>query len=395
MGSVFISYRREDSEGQARALFQDLVAKLGRGAVFMDVDSIALGRDFREALQERLSTCDLMLVLIGRDWLSGKDSTGRRRLDNPADFVRQEIAAGLKRKIPITPLLLQGAQMPTAEQLPESIGELAYRSGFELSHKRWDSDVQELMKRLGLAAPADTPADGGAHSAAASSPPPRKSRFATWFATAALAIVALAIAGGGFLYRGKSGQDRNTEASKSEIAPPAKVTAANAAESAKGREYTHYFDAADVQLRIDSANSYKSSPFTVDKLDLDKDFRIEFKIKSTRNGGSTRYGIAWNYSPDDFLLFTVHSTGGGYFSIGPGRSRTHAPFSRFADGPTSISAEGGFDTLQMTRSGSVLVFAINGKDMWRTTDLRLSSRQFAFWVADFSEASIQSYTLHQ
>jgi TIR domain len=74
VGSVFISYRREDTQGQARALFQDLVARLGRGAVFMDVDSIALGRDFREVLQERLASCDLMLVLIGPDWLAGKDA---------------------------------------------------------------------------------------------------------------------------------------------------------------------------------------------------------------------------------------------------------------------------------------------------------------------------------
>ena len=150
MGSVFISYRREDSEGQARALFQDLVARLGRDSVFMDVDSIGLGRDFRAVLQERLATCDVMLALIGRDWVDGKDKSGRRRLDIPGDFVRLEIAAALKRNIPVTPLLLHGAQMPTAEQLPEDLSDLAYRNGFELSHNRWESDVQELIKRLGL-----------------------------------------------------------------------------------------------------------------------------------------------------------------------------------------------------------------------------------------------------
>lgn len=391
MGSVFISYRREDSAGQARALFQDLVGRLGRGAVFMDVDSIALGRDFREVLQERLATCDLMLVLMGRDWLSGKDSSGRPRLDNPADFVRLEIAAALKRKIPITPLLLQGAQMPTAEQLPENISELAYRNGFELSHNRWDSDVQELMKRLGLAARADTPAAGAADSTPAVAQAPKKSRLAI----AALAMAALAVAGGGLLYRVKGIQDRNAEASKPEIAAATKAAAAPAADRAKVPERTHDFDAADSQLRISSVGSYRSSPFTIEKLDLENDFRIEFRIKSTRSGGSTRYGIAWNYSPDDFLLFTLHSTSGGYFSIGPGRSRTRPPFSRLAEGPASINAESGFDTLQMTKSGSALVFAINGNDVWRTTDLRLNSRQFAFWVADLSEASIRSYMLRQ
>src|SRR5215213_1969208 len=155
---VFISYRREDTQGQARALFQDLVAKLGRDGVFMDVDSIALGKDFREVLQERLASCGQMLVLIGPDWLEGKDKSGRRRIDSPTDFVSLEIAGALKRNIPITPVLLQGAQMPGAEQLPAALAALAYRNGFELSHNRWDSDVNELIRRLGLVGPDGAPA---------------------------------------------------------------------------------------------------------------------------------------------------------------------------------------------------------------------------------------------
>jgi hypothetical protein len=163
-----------------------------------------------------------------------------------------------------------------------------------------------------------------------------------------------------------------------------------------GQENTHNFSSSDFQLKISNPGSYIPSPFRVDDLDLSKDFSINFQIRSTRNGGSTRYGIAWNYSPDDFQLFTLHSTNGaGYYSIGPGRSRSYAPFSRFSEGNTSINAEHDFDTLQMTKSGSALVFAINGREVWRTTNHRLSSNQFAFWVADFSEASIKSYTVRQ
>ncbi len=386
MGSVFISYRREDSEGQARALFQDLASRLGKGGVFMDVDSIALGRDFREVLQERLATCDLMLVLIGRDWLAGKDGSGRRRLDDPADFVRLEIAAALKRKIPITPLLLRGAQMPAAEQLPENISDLAYRTGFELSHNRWESDVQELVRRLGLAARAGTPSDGGADSPA----PVPQSRKTMWFAIAGLTVVAMAIVWGGFLYRGM-GQDKVAEANKPEIAPSTKPAAAPAANRANLAQRRVFFG-AESKLEIASAGSYKTSPFVIEKLDLDQDFRIEFHVASTRIGGSTRYGIAWNYTPEDFMLFTLHSTDGGYFSIGPGRSRSQTPFSRRAQGPVTINANGS-DTLEMTRNGVTLVFAIDGKEVWRTTDFRLSSTQFAFWVADFSQASLRSYTL--
>jgi len=189
VGSVFISYRREDSEGQARALFQDLVARLGRDSVFMDVDSIGLGRDFRQVLQERLATCDVMLALIGRDWLDGKDTSGRRRLDNPGDFVRMEIAAALKRNIPVTPLLLHGAHMPTVEQLPEDLSELAYRNGFELSHNRWESDVQELVKRLGLVTRNDTPSGTKTDSAAPTRQPAKKS----WVAITGALLVAIAV----------------------------------------------------------------------------------------------------------------------------------------------------------------------------------------------------------
>ena len=149
MAGVFISYRRDDSAGQARALYKDLSEMLGKNAVFMDVDSIALGRDFREVLQEHLASCDSMLVLIGPRWLTADSPVGQR-LSLPDDYVRQEIAAALKRKIPVTPVLIQGARVPAQAELPEDLKDLAYRNGFELSHTRWDSDVRELVQRLGF-----------------------------------------------------------------------------------------------------------------------------------------------------------------------------------------------------------------------------------------------------
>jgi len=157
MSAVFISYRREDTAGEARALFDDLVARLGEKSVFMDVDSIALGRDFRSVLQETTASCDLMLVMIGRDWADAKDEGGRVRLENPVDYVRLEIEAALKRDIAVTPVLVQGAHMPTPEDLPAEIRDLAYRNGFELSHNRWESDVGEMVRRSNLGGPAGCP----------------------------------------------------------------------------------------------------------------------------------------------------------------------------------------------------------------------------------------------
>jgi formylglycine-generating enzyme required for sulfatase activity len=150
MSTVFISYRRENTAGEARALFNDLAARLGENSVFMDVDSIALGRDFRSVLQETTAACDLMLVLIGRNWANVTDEGGRTRLENPADYVRLEIEAALKRDIVVTPVLVQGAHMPAPEDLPAEIRNLAYRNGFELSHNRWESDVQEMVRRFQL-----------------------------------------------------------------------------------------------------------------------------------------------------------------------------------------------------------------------------------------------------
>jgi formylglycine-generating enzyme required for sulfatase activity len=118
--------------------------------VFMDVDSIALGRDFRQALHERLESCGAMLALIGPNWLEIKDGAGKRRLEDHDDYVRQEVATALIRNIPVTPVLLQGATMPAPDRLPDDLKDLAFRNGFELSHTRWHSDVTEMAHRLGL-----------------------------------------------------------------------------------------------------------------------------------------------------------------------------------------------------------------------------------------------------
>jgi hypothetical protein len=99
MSSLFVSYRRGDSEGQARALVTELKNLLGSKSVFIDVDSIEIGRDFRKAPDRALDSCDVMLVLIGKDWLDAKDASGNRRLDDPTDYVRLEIAGGLKREV--------------------------------------------------------------------------------------------------------------------------------------------------------------------------------------------------------------------------------------------------------------------------------------------------------
>lgn len=148
MRGIFISYRREDTEGQAGRLFDDLSAHFGRDAVFMDVAGIKKGLDFRRVIDEHVASCGVLLVIIGKRWLSVTDSKGKRRLDDPNDFVRLETAAALSRDIPVVPVLVHGADMPKEPDLPAPLKELAFRNGTELTHARWDSDVKLLIEDL-------------------------------------------------------------------------------------------------------------------------------------------------------------------------------------------------------------------------------------------------------
>jgi hypothetical protein len=276
MGSVFINYRRGETAGEARALFNELAATLGKDSVFMDVDNIALGRDFRQVLQERLASCDLMLALIGKDWVDDKSPTGQRRLDNPSDFVRLEIEAALKRNIPVTPVLVQGAQMPSAEQLPESIKDFAYRNGFELSHNRWESDVQEMLKRLGLNKQQDlgairetkpparrTPTENSfaeARDSDAATPAAQQPTRRPWFAIVGGSVLAIAVASGGLLYYRTVAEDNakieqarlESERSKAEI--EARVAAEKAeADRARAEAKAAKAKAAAIQAERDQA----------------------------------------------------------------------------------------------------------------------------------------------
>lgn len=148
MRSIFINYRRDDSQGEAGRLFDDLTLRFSRESVFMDVTAIEPGRDFRKAIDQSVAACSVLLALIGQDWLESKHSPRNRRLDDPNDFVRMELASALRRDIPVIPVLVRGAKVPQAEQLPDDLQELAYRNAVELTHARWKSDVQVLIQAL-------------------------------------------------------------------------------------------------------------------------------------------------------------------------------------------------------------------------------------------------------
>ena len=152
--NVFLSYRRDDSHYTTDRIYDWLVRARGRHDVFKDVDSIPLGRNFHQAIRDAVGRCDVLLAVIGPGWLTAAKAPGMRRIDDPDDFVRMEIEAAIERDIPIVPLLVNNATMPTAEDLPPSLRPLAYRNGMPV---RPDPDFRHDMERLIAALPKMTP----------------------------------------------------------------------------------------------------------------------------------------------------------------------------------------------------------------------------------------------
>ncbi|MGB4271858.1 MAG: TIR domain-containing protein, partial [Propionicimonas sp.] len=133
IGRIFISYRRQETAWPARQLYEVLVARFGAASVFKDVDDIEPGDDFVDRITDAVAACDVLLALIGPQWLTMTDDKGRRRLDNPEDFVRLEVKAALSRNVRVVPILVDGARMPPAEELPDDLAAITRRQAVEIN----------------------------------------------------------------------------------------------------------------------------------------------------------------------------------------------------------------------------------------------------------------------
>lgn len=148
---IFINYRRSNSFGNAGRLRDRLAQTFGQRNVFMDVDSIPAGVDFVADLNSQVAACNVFLVVIGPNWLKATDESGARRLDEPGDIVTTEIATALARdthKVSVIPVLVDDARMPSAEQLPASIGPLAQRNAVEVRNAQFGQDVETLALKV-------------------------------------------------------------------------------------------------------------------------------------------------------------------------------------------------------------------------------------------------------
>ncbi len=145
---VFISYRRQDSSASAHWLAESLQLAYGASSVFIDTDTIRLGQNWTTCIEQALCSATVLMVLIGPNWLHLTDDHGRRRIDNPNDWVRNEIAFALDSDIQIIPILLSGVKLPVKEALPEDIAEILNFQAFELREGSWSRDKLVLFDAL-------------------------------------------------------------------------------------------------------------------------------------------------------------------------------------------------------------------------------------------------------
>src|SRR4051812_32883655 len=256
MRAIFISYGRDETEGYAGRLFQDLCERFGKDSVFMDVAGIEPGRDFRRVVERQVASCGVLLALIGKTWVSITDAQGKRRVDDPYDFVRLEVASALKRDIPVIPVLVQQADMPRAEQLPDDLRDLAYRNNVELTHARWASDVQVLVTALAPYVDAsEPPAGAGVHDSST------RSRMPGWRAPVVAPLALLAIGGLAYVAWDRLAPDSNAPVPTS--APASRSAAASQPRAPTSAPSPQVAEAA-------SANSASAETVSVPKRSVDK-----------------------------------------------------------------------------------------------------------------------------
>ncbi|MBL0357076.1 MAG: CD225/dispanin family protein [Chitinophagaceae bacterium] len=147
-GTIFINYRKDDSSWNALALYNELQKYFTKEQIFKDFNTILPGDDFVVSIDNALRKCDVLIVVVGKNWLQIKDVAGKRRLDDADDFVRLEIATALARGIQVIPVLFDDVPMPRPDELPDDMKALCRRQFIEIDSKRFDDDVRNLAEAI-------------------------------------------------------------------------------------------------------------------------------------------------------------------------------------------------------------------------------------------------------
>lgn len=290
MSGIFVSYRRDDRPGFAGRLTEALAGAFGADRVFRDIEDIRPGEDFVATIHSRLESVDVVLAMIGPAWLDARKD-GERRLDDPDDFVRLEIASALASGKPVWPVLVGGAIMPTARDLPEPIRDLAQRQAVVLSDAAWKDDVARLIGALRplLAAPR------------------RRRRLSPGLSAGLLVML-------GALFLFTSWMERMAP-------PPSAASQAAAAVSghwtatvryAWGAEHEERFDLRVEDDEVFGTASYLRVPRIVEHGALLDDARLRFVTRTEAVAGETIRELTHSYRGrirDDGIHFVLETTG--------------------------------------------------------------------------------------
>jgi hypothetical protein len=293
MAGVFISYRRDDSPGFAGRLAEDLDAAFGAENVFRDIDDIRPGEDFVKAITSHLQTVDVLLAVIGPGWLNASKD-GRRRLDDPEDFVRVEIGLALASGRPVWPVLIGGAVMPGESALPEPLRELARLQAVVLADIAWKDDVARLVAELRPLVSAG------------------RSRRLVWAVVAGLLLLLGALL-----------------LTKPWVPPPLTEPVGNESASQDasklggrwiaqvrydwGAQYDEVFDLRVAGGEVHGTASFLGTPRLVEQIELPAAGRIVFVTRSEAVGGDGVRQLTHRYRGrlrDDGIHFVLETTGG-------------------------------------------------------------------------------------
>ncbi len=351
---VFISYRRDDSGGHVGRLYDALSARLGRQRIFFDIDHIAPGQDFVQVLESSLSRSAVMLVVIGKRW-AGSGKIGARRIDHPGDFVRLEVATGLRRpELRVIPVLIQGAKMPGAGSLPDELKDLSRRNAIELSDLRWKEDVARLIAGLEGAAPSGGPRTvtlPGWLTKARTMPalPP----WSKWVAVAAVVLLLGWVARGAFTTRAAGAPSESAVAGESNTlkeiptGDPPKLPArlARAARAVLPAARKWRADAVLTGIEAQAPDSGAPSD----------EYRVNYDFRSPSDGAGLK-------------VATSASGEAAYTKLPPaGKSATRALPDSFVDLPDAIAAAreaGMFGQLRLARLSPSTSGSRSGRPTW-------------------------------
>jgi hypothetical protein len=145
--TIFISYRKKDTEFISGRLYDTLITHFAEDQVFMDYEDLEGGVDFEEAIEKMLESCDIMLAVIGPNWV-GANADGSPRIMNEGDWVRLELSTALRRGVRVIPVLVEGATVPHENSLPPDLHNLRKKQTVELNNRNWKTDTEKLIRLL-------------------------------------------------------------------------------------------------------------------------------------------------------------------------------------------------------------------------------------------------------